>query len=182
MVARAGGEEAVEQGEELCPPFGRVHGFPQVAEARLLDLCVEAEADHGLLPLVAGELEHHGLAVAVVEACRHGRPLARAGDTGLACHRIGAAPQGGRERPAEQANDAAKERQLDLLADAGGARMRQSRERAAEGENGARLVSDGGDAGAHRLARRGVGLRDAAERLRHGVLFPANARWVPLGP
>ena len=51
-------------------------------------------------------------------------------------------------------------------------------ERAAEGEDGAGLVGNGDDAGLHGLARRRVGLGDAAERLRHGV----GARQVRVRP
>src|SRR5215510_5227524 len=47
--------------------------------------------------------------------------------------------------------------------------MRQGRKRTAEGEDGARLISNGGDAGAHRLAGRRIGLGNAAQRLRHRV-------------
>ena len=72
--------------------------------------------------------------------------------------------------------------QLDLLADAGGARMRQRCERAAEGEDGAGLVGDGDDAGAHRLARRRIGLRDAAQRLRHRVGAGQMRVAAPCGP
>jgi hypothetical protein len=92
-----------------------------------------------------------------------------AGDARLPGDGIGTAPHGSLKRPTEQPDDAAEQRQLDFLADAGRAGMRKRCKRATEGEDRAGFISDGRDAGAHRLSRRGVGLRDAAERLRHGV-------------
>src|SRR5262245_25228011 len=68
VVARVGREQTVEQGEQLGPPTGTVHGLAQVTKASLLHFGIKAEADHRLLPLVAGKLEHHGLAVTIVEA------------------------------------------------------------------------------------------------------------------
>src|SRR5207244_3717877 len=148
--------------------------------AGLFESLVKAEGGHRLAPLArAVQLEHQRLAVAVVEAGAEPGARGRAGDAGLARDRVAVAPHCRRQRPAHQADLAAEQRAIDLLADAGGPRIGQGRERPAKGEDGAGLIGDRDDAGFQRLARRRIGLGDAAERLGHRV-GPGQCRvWAP---
>ena len=142
----------------------------EIAEPGRFQRLVEPDRLHRRTPRpLAVELEHQRLAVAVVEAGADPGPLRRAGDAGLAGDRIAVAPHRGRQGPAHQPDLAAEQRAIDLLPDPGRARMGQRGERAAEGEDRAGLVGDRDDAGAQRLARRRIGLGDAAQSLRHRV-------------
>ncbi len=131
---------------------------------------MKAERGGRRLPLRrAVELEHEGLAVAVVEAGAHARALRRAGDARLAGDRVLAAPHGRGQRPAHQPDLAAEQRGLDLLPDAGRLGAIEAGEHAAERQDRAGLVGDRDDPGLERQAGHRIGLGDAAERLRHGI-------------
>ena len=179
IVARAGREQLVERAQQ---PVALVGGFDhdaEIAEPCPLQRLVKAERGHRVVPLRAAvELEHQRLAVAVVEAGADAGALRGAGDAGLAGDRVAVAPHRRRQGPAHQPDLAAEQRAIDLLADAGRARMGQGRQRAAKGEDRAGFVGDRDDAGLQRLARRRIGLGDAAQRLRHRV----GARQVRMRP
>ena len=152
VVARAGGEQVVERAQQRSRSSSESMTTPRSPKPGLLQRLVEAERGHRRLPVRgAVQLEHQRLAVAVVEAGAEPRPLRRAGDARLAGDRIAVAPHRRRERPAHQPDLAAEQRAIDLLADAGCARMGQRGERAAEGEDGAGLVGDRDNAGLQRL-------------------------------
>src|SRR5215813_2580013 len=153
VVAAAAGEEGVEQREKLAALVVIVDDDTELLEALGLERVVEAQRRHGLAPVVGtDQLEDQRLAVTIVERGAETRPFGRAGDAGLAGHWVLFAPHGGGEGPAHQADLAAEQREVDLLADAGGARIGERGQRPAEGEEGARLIGHGDDAGAHLLA------------------------------